>query len=479
MDDFQDPYDQANQSPEAKILTADPSPKKRRLTIVVIVAVGLLLGVVILANVAGMLSHPTVDANTANAKPTTMNKAQGDSFAAQQASHAEFIKGQDADKNQRKAEDTVMGNAANLAGTAAGGGDPCAEVEGVPPMTPAQRQAAGCGGGAGVAGGSQPTKPKSEAEIRREKQQLEAEHRRQNDIDSSPLAVDFSDYFEKKAPPATAATTESNAVDPQVAAMEAKAAAVQEQTQRGLAEFAKQKRQGEDEGERGAERGERAGTVSASRIKEPHDPQEDYVFDSSFGKQYRLMEDTIVETVLVNRLAGAAPGPVIVMVREDVYSHSGARLLIPKGTRLLGKVTAVASLNQERLFVAFHRMIMPDGYSVSLDKFQGLDVIGQTGLRDLVNHHYVQIFGASLALAAVGAVTQIGNTGSAYGAYDFGVSMRNGASEQLGQSSQRIMERFLNTLPAFTIRERALVKVVLSGDLVLPDVKNHNMDPDL
>ena len=72
-------------------------------------------------------------------------------------------------------------------------------------------------------------------------------------------------------------------------------------------------------------------------------------------------------------------------------------------------MSAVASPNQERLFVAFHRMIMPDGYSVSLDKFQGLDVVGQTGLRDLVNHHYVQIFGASLALAAVAATAQIGN----------------------------------------------------------------------
>ena len=193
MDDFKDPYEAGNESLDAKILAADSSPKRRRLTIVVMVAVGLLLGVVILANVAGMLSHPTVDANTAVTRPTTMNTAQGASFAAQQASHAEFIKGQDADKNQRKAEDTVLGTAGNLAGTAS---DPCAEVEGVPPMTPAQRQAAGCGGGAG--GGSQQTEAQIRSADPAEKEQLEAEHRRQNDIDSSPVAVDFSDYFEKK-----------------------------------------------------------------------------------------------------------------------------------------------------------------------------------------------------------------------------------------------------------------------------------------
>ena len=190
------------------------------------------------------------------------------------------------------------------------------------------------------------------------------------------------------------------------------------------------------------------------------------------------MEDTILETVLVNRLAGAAPGPVITMITTDVYSANGAHVLIPKGTRLLGRVSAVASLNQERLFVAFHRMIMPDGYSVSLDKFQGLDVVGQTGLRDLVNHHYVRIFGASLALAAIAATAQIGNTAS-YGTYDWGTQMRSGISEGMSQSAQRVMERFMNTLPTFTIRERARVKIMLAGDLLLPDTKNHTMDPDL
>ena len=214
------------------------------------------------------------------------------------------------------------------------------------------------------------------------------------------------------------------------------------------------------------------------RNRQPSDPQDDYAFDSSFGKLYRLLEDTVIESVLANRLTGAAIGPVITMVTTDVYSASDSHLLIPKGTRLLGSVRAVSSVNQERLFVAFHRMILPDGYSVSLDKFQGLDVVGQTGLRDLVNRHYLQIFGASLALAAVSATAQIGNNAS-YGAYDWGVQLRNGVSEGLGQSAQRVMERFLNILPTFTLRERARVKVMLAGDLLLPDIKNHTMDPDL
>ena len=37
----------------------------------------------------------------------------------------------------------------------------------------------------------------------------------------------------------------------------------------------------------------------------------------------------------------------------------------------------------------FHRLLMPDGYSVDLDQFHGLDQAGETGLKDKVNNHYL------------------------------------------------------------------------------------------
>ncbi len=57
--------------------------------------------------------------------------------------------------------------------------------------------------------------------------------------------------------------------------------------------------------------------------------------------------------------------------------------------------------------VAFHRLIMPDGYSVDLDQFHGLDQIGEEGLKDKVNNHYLQIFGTSIALGVIAGAAQI------------------------------------------------------------------------
>jgi len=46
---------------------------------------------------------------------------------------------------------------------------------------------------------------------------------------------------------------------------------------------------------------------------------------------------------------------------------------------VLGEVRPVNSFAQQRLAVVFHRLMLPDGYSVSLDQFQGLNQIGETG----------------------------------------------------------------------------------------------------
>lgn len=194
------------------------------------------------------------------------------------------------------------------------------------------------------------------------------------------------------------------------------------------------------------------------------------------GKTYRLFEGTILETVLTNRLEGSFNGPVNCLVTTDVYSHDDQHLLIPKGTRVLGEVKRNDSFGQQRLAVAFHRLIMPDGYSISLDQFKGLSQIGETGLRDQVNHHYLEIFGVSLAIGAIAGLSEINTT---YGLTESGLDLyRQGASASLSQSSLRILEKYLNVLPTFTIREGQRVKVILSDDLLLPSYDRHQIPND-
>jgi type IV secretion system protein TrbI len=198
---------------------------------------------------------------------------------------------------------------------------------------------------------------------------------------------------------------------------------------------------------------------------------------SASGKTYVLFEGTIFETVLVNRLDGAFTGPIECLLTTDTYSHDRQQLLIPEGSRVLGETRKVEGFGATRLAVIFHRLLMPDGYSVSLDQFKGLNQAGDTALRDKVNHHYAQIFGASLAVGVLGAVAEAG-TGSAL-TQSGADRMREGFAASTAQSSAQILDRFLNILPTITIREGHRVKVYLSGDLTLPAYGNHKLPSDL
>ncbi|HYM79249.1 MAG TPA: TrbI/VirB10 family protein [Candidatus Dormibacteraeota bacterium] len=199
--------------------------------------------------------------------------------------------------------------------------------------------------------------------------------------------------------------------------------------------------------------------------------------NASAGKTYLLFEGTILETVLINRLDGSFAGPVECLLSTHVYSNDRQHLLIPAGSKLLGETKKVDTFGQTRLAVVFHRVLMPDGYSVSLDQFKGLNQIGDTGLRDQVNNHYLRIFGVSLAIGALGAVAEGGTAGSLNASSSD--LMRQGFAQSTAQSSAQILDKFLNIMPTVTIREGHRVKVYLSGDLALPDYNNHKMPSDL
>lgn len=191
-------------------------------------------------------------------------------------------------------------------------------------------------------------------------------------------------------------------------------------------------------------------------------------------KTYWLPEGTILEAVLTNRLEGEAAGPVNAMITTDVYLPGTRLLLVPQGARLLGEASRVTFSGQQRLAVAFHRIIVPGTareYSIPLEvKPPALGQTGETGLHDKVNSHYAQIFGASLAIGAVGGLAQIGNGQTGFG-FDPEVQFRNGISQGMAQSSERILDRFLNRLPTITIREGTRVRVLLTDDLQLPAFK--------
>ena len=192
---------------------------------------------------------------------------------------------------------------------------------------------------------------------------------------------------------------------------------------------------------------------SPSRIGQPEDPP---------GWE-RIHEGSFLEAVLVSQLSGDFPGPVLAVVAVPFYSADRQRILIPRGTRIIGTAAAVANQDQSRLAVSFHRLILPDGRWISL-QFHGLNQAGEGALKDQVNRHYFSMF------AAVGAVGVLsGLTARQGNPYEGGTAgFRANAGQGLGQAATRILDRFLNRMPTITIRAGHRLRVWFTSDVLVP-----------
>lgn len=201
-----------------------------------------------------------------------------------------------------------------------------------------------------------------------------------------------------------------------------------------------------------------------------------YDFDEYQGRLYRVFEGTVLEGVVTNHIDGGFAGPILVMLTTDYYSHDHQQVLMPQGTRLIGDVSSVGGAQQRKLFVSFHRAVCPDGFSLDLDKYIGLDPIGTTGLATNIDHGYLQAFGAAAAIGGLGGLAQIGNSGTVL---DSSTQIRNGISAQTSQEGEQVLNNFLNRLPIITLKEGSRARVYIGRDILIPSYAEHRVDSSL
>ena len=190
---------------------------------------------------------------------------------------------------------------------------------------------------------------------------------------------------------------------------------------------------------------------------------------NSNGPLHPVLEGTLIDAVLTNRLDGSVAAPVNCLVTNPVYSHDGSLVLIPAGARVLGETRPVQTFGETRLAVSFNRLVMPDGRTYRLDQFMGLNDIGDAGLRDQINQHYRSTFGASAAVGLISGFAQyLGTSGFNRGSGDRTVVITGGVGDAAAQSTAQVMNRYLNRTPTIIIREGHRVKVYVTSDFELP-----------
>ena len=180
---------------------------------------------------------------------------------------------------------------------------------------------------------------------------------------------------------------------------------------------------------------------------------------------YQLMAGTIIAASLVNGLNSDLPGFVIAQVTENVFDTvSGRFLLVPQGSRLIGKYDNVVAFGQERALVVWQRIILPDGISVVIDNLPATDTGGYAGLADEVDLHTWKLLkGVALAtVLGVGSELVFGSSDS-----DLIRALQQSTQSTTNRAGQRLVERNLNVQPTITVRPGWPLRVIVHKDIVL------------
>ena len=183
---------------------------------------------------------------------------------------------------------------------------------------------------------------------------------------------------------------------------------------------------------------------------------------------YQVMAGTIIPAALVTGINSDLPGQVIANVTEAVYDTATGRfLLIPQGSRLIGRYDSQVSFGQRRVLLVWTRLILPDTSSISLDRLPGIDPAGYAGLEDGVDWHWDRILaGAALStLLGVGAELAAPNNSGSTGGVT--VAVRQSAQDTVNQVGQEITKRNVSIQPTLTIRPGFPMRVMVNKDLIL------------
>ena len=177
---------------------------------------------------------------------------------------------------------------------------------------------------------------------------------------------------------------------------------------------------------------------------------------------------TIIPAALITGVRSDLPGQITAQVTATVYDTPSGRIrLIPQGARLIGVYDSQVAFGQSRVLLVWTRLIMPNGRSIVLERQQGADAGGYSGLEDEVDNHWTELLKAALLSTTLGVGAELGSGADSGSNTDIIQALRLSAANSLNQTGQQVVRRNLNIQPTLTIRPGFPVSVIVNRDLIL------------
>ena len=170
-----------------------------------------------------------------------------------------------------------------------------------------------------------------------------------------------------------------------------------------------------------------------------------------------VAQGTVIAGVLETAINSDLPGQVRAVVSRDVPGFDGSRILIPRGSRLIGTYSNGVALGQSRAFIIWTRILRSDGVSVQLGS-PVTDPLGTAGLGGRVDTHFLRRFGAATLLSVV-------TSGLDYLTRRNNTTVVVTSPTQANQLASIALQRDIDLAPTIKVMQGTPIRVFVARDL--------------
>lgn len=183
---------------------------------------------------------------------------------------------------------------------------------------------------------------------------------------------------------------------------------------------------------------------------------------------FELKAGAVVAAALLTGVDTTRPGPVVGVVTQNVFdSITGRHLLLPQGTRLIGRHEGESAYGDRRAFLAWERLILPNGKSLVLDGEPGVDAQGAIGVRGEVDRRLLPLLVGTLFAGAITTLGQIARDDAGPAPAGLLGDAGDAAAIEGARVGGRLIDRELEVRPSIRLRPGAPVRVLITRDLIL------------
>jgi type IV secretion system protein VirB10 len=174
-----------------------------------------------------------------------------------------------------------------------------------------------------------------------------------------------------------------------------------------------------------------------------------------------IIQGTMIQAVMETALDSSLPGQTRAVVSEDVFSFDGSRLLIPRGSRLIGRYRSGVDIAQRRVTIAWDRIILPDNQTVQISSFGG-DELGRSGVTGFVDTRFDERFGSAALISLISAAP---SAAAANVQDETAADVLEDVGDDLADATDSVIGDYLSIGPVIYVDQGARVTVMVDRDL--------------